>query len=280
MLCTHLSSAERKLPFLVTTEWLSEHLNDKDIVVLQSGYSSKEFSYGHIPKARFLWYTSLAPSTPELNTEMPSVKEAQKVFQELGINKTSKIIIAFTGTNITLATRMVFAFTYYGMGNQVSFLDGGYEAWKKEGRVISQGIEPIQKSALTINSTRELIVDAEWISKNLASPEITIVDARAKNFFDGKGGGTARQGHIKGAKNLVFSSLVDSTNKFKSQNELQQLFENVGIKKSTMLVAYCHVGQQATLVYFAATMLGYKVKVYDGSFEDWNYHDDRYPIEK
>ncbi len=35
-------------------------------------------------------------------------------------------------------------------------------------------------------------------------------------------------------------------------------------------MTYCHIGQQGTMDYFAAKSLGYNVKLYDGSFQEWS----------
>ena len=35
------------------------------------------------------------------------------------------------------------------------------------------------------------------------------------------------------------------------------------------IVGYCHIGQQATAMLFGARLLGYDVRLYDGSFQDW-----------
>ncbi|MBI2427285.1 MAG: sulfurtransferase [Ignavibacteriales bacterium] len=270
----------RTVPYFVSTQWLSEHLNDKDVVVLQVGFSRNEYKYGHIPNARFLWFNSLAPSNPDLNTEMPAVAEAKNVLESLGISKDSKIILVFAGQNVTTTTRMLLALTYFGFGNQIGLLDGGLEAWKSEGRDVVKGISEVKRTSLTLNIVPDVITDADWVKQNLSNPKVMIVDARTKTFYDGNGGGVARQGHIKGAKNLVYSSMLDSTGKIKSKNDLQHVFDSVGVAKGTTIVTYCHVGQQATLVYYAAKYLGYDAKVYDGCFEDWNVRDDSYPVEK
>jgi len=41
-----------------------------------------------------------------------------------------------------------------------------------------------------------------------------------------------------------------------------------------LMVSYCHIGQRATVLYFAAKMLGYDAKMYDGSWEDWSRRMD------
>ncbi len=273
-------SAERTLPFFVSTQWLSEHLNDKEIVILQVGFSRNDYKYGHVPNARFLWFNSLAPSNPDLSTEMPGLDEGKKVLEELGITGNSKIVVVFTGSNVTVTTRMILALSYFGFGDQTALLDGGLELWKSEGRMVSKDIVTPKKTTLSIKLDHSVITDADWIKKNLADPKVTIVDARTKPFYDGNGGGISRQGHIKGAKNLVFNSVLDTANKIRPVAELQKMFDSAGVTKGTTVVTYCHVGQQATLVYYAAKYLGYKATVYDGCFEDWNVRDESYPVEK
>ena len=51
---------------------------------------------------------------------------------------------------------------------------------------------------------------------------------------------------------------------------LKLLLSDAGIKQGDQVVSYCHIGQQATLVYFVAKYLGYGARLYDGSFEDWS----------
>jgi thiosulfate/3-mercaptopyruvate sulfurtransferase len=91
LFCTSASTG-RTFPFIVSTQWLSEHLNDNDIVVLQVSFSRKEYSYAHLPNATFLWINWLAPSTPDLSTEMPPVEAAQHILEQLGIDDRSKIV--------------------------------------------------------------------------------------------------------------------------------------------------------------------------------------------
>ncbi|MFA5834241.1 MAG: rhodanese-like domain-containing protein [Bacteroidota bacterium] len=274
------ASAERSIPPFVSTQWLSDHLNDKDLVVLQVGFSRNEYKYAHLPTARFVWFNSLAVSNPDLNTEMPTLEEGKKALEELGIASDSKIVVVFAGQNVTTTTRIILALSYFGFAEQTALLDGGLEMWKSEGRPISKEIPHFIKTTLSLKIDPLVITDADWVKQNLSNPKVTIVDARTKNFYDGNGGGVARQGHIKGAKSLVFNTVLDSTNKIKSVAELQRLFDSAGVAKGSTVVTYCHVGQQATLVYYAAKYLGYNAKVYDGCFEDWNVRDDSYPIEK
>lgn len=281
-ICLSLSSTagERTIPMFVSTQWLSDHMNDKDIVILQVGFSRKEFAFAQLPTARFVWFNSLAVSNPDLNTEMPEISEGKKVLEELGIERHSRIVVVFSGQNVAIATRIILALGYFGFADQTAILNGGMELWKNEGRPLAKGVTAVKRSSLNISPDRSVITDAEWVKEHHTSADVAIVDARTKSFYDGNGGGVARQGHITGAKSLPYTMILDSLNRFRSTGELQQLFDDAGIKNSSTIVTYCHVGQQATVVSFAAKLLGYTVKVYDGSFEDWNVRDESYPVEK
>jgi thiosulfate/3-mercaptopyruvate sulfurtransferase len=56
------------------------------------------------------------------------------------------------------------------------------------------------------------------------------------------------------------------------------MFAEAGIAPGETVVAYCHIGQQATAVLFAARLAGHPVKLYDGSFTEWE--DLKLPIER
>ena len=51
------------------------------------------------------------------------------------------------------------------------------------------------------------------------------------------------------------------------------MFEQAGVRKGDTVIGYCHIGQQATAMLFAARAAGYKTVLYDGSFEDWSRRD-------
>ena len=273
-------SQERKNPVFVSTQWLSEHLKDSDLVVLHVAFNRHEYTAGHIPGARFLWYNWLAVSTPDASTEMPPAEPADTLLASFGITEGSTIVLCFGGSNVSTTTRMFLALSYFGFGNQTSILDGGFEMWKSENRAISTELPAVEQTSLTLKVQPQVITDTEWVKGNLMNSNVAIVDARAKTFYDGNGGGIVRQGHIKGAKSIPFTMVLDSTNKVLGQSALEEVFREAGIKKGMKVVSYCHVGQQATLVYSVARMLGYDAAVYDGSFEDWNVRGEEYPVEK
>jgi thiosulfate/3-mercaptopyruvate sulfurtransferase len=253
---------------LVSTAWLAEHLNDRSLVILQTG-NRAGYDAGHVPGARLVEMSMISTSGP-LTLELSPVDKLKSAFEELGVSDSSRIVICFSGNSITPATRVFFTLDYLGLGKQTSIMDGGLEAWRAEGRPITTEAPSIARGNITPHP-RQLVVDSVWVSANLNNPKIAIVDARDPEYYSGASAGRMpRAGHIPGAVNITFSRLADAANKFKDSATLAKIFSEAGVQQGKQVVSYCHIGLQASLVYFVAKYLGYDARLYDGSFEDWS----------
>jgi len=260
---------------LVTTEWLAKHLDDENLVVLHAHWTNSSYKKGHISGARFLWLYALAKNTPERSTELPSIEEARTVLRDLGITEKSRIVVYFEAQNMSMSTRMILTLNYFGLGDRVALLDGGFDAWKSEGRPVSKEIPMVKPGTFLPRPHPEVVRDVEWVRAHLSDPNVTIIDARARRFYDGAAG--TPPGHLPHAVSIPASSVADSTNRMINLDSLRVVFEKAGVKPGSHIVTYCHVGQAASLVYLAARLIGYDASVYDGSFEDWA--DRELPVE-
>lgn len=278
-LLTFSSSLSQTSP-LVSAAWLKQHINDPDLVLIHVAFSRRDYTSGHIPGARFAWWSHLVPSTPDYSSELPSQMELDTLLEGLGVSNMSKIVVYFSRSSVTSATRSLWTLQYYGLADRAFMLDGGLEAWKTAGGEMSTRSTPVVRGDLTLRPDPNVIADADFIRNALGKKGITVIDARSKNFYDGASTGNPRQGHIKGAVSLPFSSFVDSLNVFKPVDSLKAMFRSAGVKDGDVVVTYCHVGQQATVALQAARLSGYAARLYDGSMDDWSYRDEQYPMEE
>ena len=266
---------------VVSTEWVAKHLNDDALVLLQVG-DKDEYLAAHIPGAQFVTLADIStPRGQGLALELPPVDQLKATFEKLGATDKSRIVVYFGKDWVTPTARVFMTLDYLGLGDRTSILDGGLPAWRAEGRPVTAELREPKRGSFTPRPNTKLVVDAAWVNANLNKTGVTIVDARAAKFYTGaEAGQMPRAGHIPSAKSIPFSSVVeDTTNKFKSVEALRGLFNAAGVKQRDTVATYCHIGQQASLLYFVARYLGYEAHLYDGSFEDWS-HRPELPVEK
>ncbi|HET9161411.1 MAG TPA: sulfurtransferase [Caulobacteraceae bacterium] len=269
---------------LVEADWLAQHLKDPNLVILQVG-DKAAYDAGHIPGSELIAIAQVAaqPSGADaLTLELPDAATLHDRLAAMGISDKSKVVVVHGSDGIQSATRVVFTLDAAGLGDHAVLLDGGLPGWKREGRPTSTEVPTITPGKLAALKMKPLVVDADFVKSHAHATGYSIVDARAPNFYSGaQTGGSAakphKTGHVAGAKSVPFSSVTTPDLKFLSAKELEERFKAAGIKKGDTIVTYCHVGQQASATLFAARTLGYKVRLYDGSFEDWSRKDG--PVE-
>lgn len=275
------TQAKVRSSMIVTTEWLGKHLNDKSLVLLQVG-DKKEYETAHIPGAQYIQTSDIStPRGKGLILELPPVDQLKATFEKFGVSDDSRIVVYFSKDWVTPTSRVYFTLDYLGLGDRTSILDGGLPAWVAEKRPVTAEVKGPTPGHLTPRTNPKLVVDVAWVSANVNKPGVAILDARDAKFYSGESAGSMpRAGHIPSAKSIPFGTLVeDANNKFKSPAALRLIFDNAGVKQNDSVATYCHIGQQASLLYFVARYLGYDAHLYDGSFEEWSNRKDL-PVEK
>jgi thiosulfate/3-mercaptopyruvate sulfurtransferase len=185
----------------------------------------------------------------------------------VGVSDDSRIVIYGT---VVSAARLFWTIEHLGFTGQLAILDGGLDAWREEKKPLTTEVPPVVRGTFSPLPRTDVVVDAEWIRLHLQAPKTRIVDARLPHFYAGAdSGGMARAGHVAGAVNVPYTTLTKELSKYRDTKTLKHLFEEAGVKEGEQVVTYCHVGQTASVVYFAARLLGYDARIYDGSFQDW-----------
>jgi thiosulfate/3-mercaptopyruvate sulfurtransferase len=286
LLCATVAGAQRAPDsLLVSASWLAKHLNDANLIVLQLG-DRADYDKQHIPGARPVSLDDIAVSDRVgngLTLELPQPDQLRESLAKLGVSDDSRIVVYYDRDRVTAATRVVFTLDYAGLGARTSLLDGGMTAWTRDGHPTSTDAPPTRVGHLSALRVKPIVATADYVRAHIGKPSVSIVDARATVFYDGTQtgngrGGPHRTGHIAGAKNIPYTGILDSLLRVKATDQLAALFATAGVASGDTVVGYCHIGQQATAMLFAARVTGHPVLLYDGSFEDWSRHAD-FPIE-
>jgi thiosulfate/3-mercaptopyruvate sulfurtransferase len=259
---------------LVTTGWVAQHLEDPDLVLLQVG-ERKDYDAAHLPGARFLPREAIGvrDGASNLTLQLPPVSSLVEALAALGVSDSSRVVLYF-GTNwVTPTARAYVTLDYLGLGDRTSIMDGGLPAWQAERRPVTTDVAAPRTGRLTARPRADVMADLAYVQSHQNDPRTIIVDSRTPEFFTGEQAGSMpRSGHIPGARSIPFSSLVTDDNKLKDPIALRALFAGEGVTEGKSVVTYCHIGQQASLGYFVAKYLGFPVRLYDGSFEEWSRH--------
>ncbi|HET7187804.1 MAG TPA: rhodanese-like domain-containing protein [Gemmatimonadaceae bacterium] len=267
----------------VTPAWLAQHLKDPDLVLLHVG-DKGEYDKGHIAGARYVTQRDISVSNHDrakdtgLMLELPTDDSLRTQLAALGISDGSRIVVYYGNDWVSPSTRIMFTLDHAGFGGRSALLDGGMNAWKEAGFPLTTEIPTYKTGQLSPLKTRPLVVSIDYVKSRLGSPNLHLIDGRAAVFYDGVEEGSSRKGHIPGAKSIPFTEVTDDKLHLKSAAELTKLFTDAGVGPKDTVVAYCHIGQQATAVLFAARTLGHPVLLFDGSFQEWGRRTDL-PVE-
>jgi len=255
---------------LLTPAQLRDRLTRGTVVLLHVGEAA-DYNAGHIPGARFLPYDAISQRRNGLMLEMPPVAVLDSALESLGVSDDSRIVLYWSKDWYSPTTRVFLTLDYLGLGEKTSILDGGFAAWKSAGGPVTTAVPSSARGRLTIHPRSDVIVDATAVRSAIGDTRSAIIDARDPRFYTGQATGMhAREGHVPGAKNLPFNTLIDEGGTFKSRETLEKLLDAAGATPGRRVISYCHIGQQATVVYFAARLLGRDARLYDGSWDEWS----------
>lgn len=256
---------------LVTTAWLAEHQNDRDLVVLHVG-SKAQYDSGHIAGSRLTALDEVSlPTVPGgLTLQLAGVEQLTAWAVRNGIGDRTRVIVVPHDGALQSATRVFITLAYLGAIDRISLLNGSYQAWKSESRAITTAAAGTAPAVTFTPKLRpDIIATIAQVEAATKDDTRHIVDARLTRFYNGDGGGYPRPGHIPTALNVPLSS-VSTNGYFKPISELNTLFADAGVDDSKPVITYCHIGQQATVLWFVSTMLGRDARMFDGSFQEWS----------
>ena len=258
--------------FLISTSDLAKQLRDPATVVLYIADREGSYLEEHIPGARFVLYSDIAVNgATALGSELPPMAQLKRVFETVGVSDSSRVVIY--GANTVYAARAFFTLDAVGH-TRVALLDGGLPAWKTEKRPVESGTAAkVNAGTFTPKLNAVRVVDASFVQQQTGTHGIALLDVRPDpEYFGTDGGmnGMHTPGHIAGAVQMPWTTLVGPDGRFLSRDALEAKFRAAGVKAGTPVVSYCMVGMRASVAYFVARYLGYDARLYDGSIVDWS----------
>jgi thiosulfate/3-mercaptopyruvate sulfurtransferase len=273
-------------PVLVTTEWLSEHLNDENVVVTEVDENPDLYDEGHIPGALNLhWRDDLQDPVERDVVDKPTF---ERLLGSLGIGNDTEVVL-YGDKNNWFAAYAYWYLKIYGH-RDLRILDGGRQKWIDEGRDLSTEVPSPEPRSYTATDRDESIrTYRDDVRKALDDAAYALVDVRSPGEYAGdliappgyEQEGAQRAGHIPTAASIPWASAVRDDGTFKAADDLRELYAAKGITPDKEVFAYCRIGERSAHTWFVLReLLGYeRVRNYDGSWTEWGNLVD-VPIEK
>lgn len=265
---------------LVTAEWLSRHIDDPDLVVLdcsvvlepgddgelRSVSGRANYQAGHIANAGFADLTTeLSDPDSPIRYAVPTPERFAAAMSELGIGDDTRVVL-YDSMNSIWAARVWWMLRWIGF-DRAALLDGGIDAWTDAGFPLSTEEVSRRPGTLTVDLRPDLIADRDEVFAAIDNAEVSLVDALQAEHYRGEIAMYDRPGHIPGASNVPVFSMLDDNGRFRPDAELRTLFENDPADRT---ITYCGGGIAASADAFVLTRLGYAdVAVYTASLQEW-----------
>ena len=270
--------------------WLQQRLTEHpasgdhaaDVVPVEVGEDAASYYRGHLPGAVVLdWLDDL--HDPH-RRGLPSQEQFEELLGSRGIARTTHVVLYGDSDN-AFAAYAYWLFRYYQHA-RVSLLDGGRRAWSDAGgrlttelparpRVVYRSPGPDRE----IRVVRDLLLE-----RYVGAPVGTaLLDCRSPEQFRGAPDsavdlpllGHRLTGHIPGAHNLPYSSMLDpETGCFRDLDRIRDAFRTAGVEPGgagTDAVVYCAVGGQSSIIWFVLhELLGHPhTRNYDGGWAEY-----------
>ncbi|MGY3438692.1 MULTISPECIES: 3-mercaptopyruvate sulfurtransferase [unclassified Marinovum] len=264
---------------LVSTEWLAQHLKDPDLRILDGSWhmpdagrdARSEYDSGHIPGARFFDIDDISDARSDLPHMVPPVEKFMSRMRALGVGDGHQVVV-YDSTGLFSAARVWWLFRLMGQDN-VAVLDGGLAKWKAEGREIEDLPPVIRDRHMTVRVQNNLVRDVTQVSAAAKLKTHVVVDARGAARFTGEAPeprAGLRSGHIPGARNVPYASLLNADGTMKSPDETRAIFDAAGVDLTKPVITSCGSGVTAAILSLALERLGKTDhSLYDGSWAEW-----------
>jgi len=259
---------------LVSADWVAEHLDDPNIVLVEVDEDTSAYDKGHIKGAVKLdWTTELQD---QVRRDFVNKQQFEELLSGKGIANDDTVVL-YGGNNNWFAAYAYWYFKLYGH-DKVRLLDGGRKKWELESRELTDVVPTREKTSYTaqeqdhaIRAFRDETVEAIGV-KNL-------VDVRSPDEYAGRLLAPAhlpqeqaqRAGHIPTAANVPWSKAANDDGTFKSDEDLKKLYTEAGVDWDKETIAYCRIGERSSHTWFVLHELldDRSTKNYDGSWTEY-----------
>jgi thiosulfate/3-mercaptopyruvate sulfurtransferase len=261
---------------LVTADWVKDHLSDPKVRIFEVSVDPGVYAAAHIPGAVNLdWHVDLVDT---VNRDIAPREKLEAKLREAGVEADTTIVI-YGDHNNWFAAWGAWVLDVYGLGAQVKLLDGGRKLWEARKLPVTAEVPQFAHSTISLaqrnEGLRARLVDVLAVARNEVPG--SLVDIRSPDEYAGRVFApegvkelSIRAGHVPGAVNVPWATIVNEDGTFKPVDEIRKIYAAKGVDGSKPVITYCRIGERSSHSWFALKrILGYEVRNYDGSWTEY-----------
>ena len=266
----------------VSTDWLYENQNNQEMVIIDVQPNVHDYIEEHISGAIYINEGLFRTWIGGVPARYVPSEAIQPVLQSAGM-KLNVPVVVYTGTGAAKGwgdgleqTMVAYSLARFGH-DSIHVLDGGLDKWKGEGKPLTKVFPKTESSDFTVRLQSDFYVDYETFKAMKDRDDVMVLDARPAAAYEGQAF-WIKPGHIPGAVNVPWASLMDDKNKrlLKPEAEIMAILNTYEVRPNKTILCSCGTGREATneFILFKWYLNYPSVKIYEGSFTEWTAYPD------
>lgn len=274
---------EKQYPFgngavkWVSTDWLEDHLSDRDLMLLDVQPDVHDYLQEHIPGAVYMNEEFPCVARKGIPALLAPPEAIQPYLRHLGLNSEIPVVV-YTGTGSFTRRgdgfgHAIAAYCLVRFGHEkVYILDGGIDRWKTERKPLAQEFPEVEKSDFSCHVRTDYFIEYNEFRAVCDTGSALILDTRPAGYYEGQGP-WIQPGHIPGAVNLIRGALTEPETpwRVKPDVEIQAAINRIHAGPDRMIICSGGTLREASEAFIILRFyLDYpNVRLYEGGFSEW-----------
>ncbi|QQE65815.1 sulfurtransferase [Leptolyngbya sp. BL0902] len=280
--------ASASFPNAVSVDWLANHLNDPQVVIIDCRFSladphlgQRQYAAGHIPGAHYLDLNRDLSSPVQTHGgrhPLPDWDVFGQRLEQLGVCSAGPHgptqVVVYDDSRFAFAARLWWMLKYLSHGT-VAVLDGGWGAWQRSGYAVSTAVPDPTMGRFIPQPQPHWVVNIDDVRRRQDKPGVLLIDSREPARYRGEVEPIDPvAGHIPGSENLFWQTASTDGGILKPAAAQAQRWDS--FPEAEEVILYCGSGVTACVNLLSQALAGQPLaKLYVGGWSDWCSYNHR-----